>query len=234
MIKTPHISAEEGSFAKTVLMPGDPLRSKFIAETFLENPVLVNNVRGMQSYTGTYKGKKVSVMASGMGIPTMAIFSYELFKYFGVENIIRVGTAGSIVEDLKIKDVFVADKAITNSNYPENMGFTEDIVCSDKLLKSCKNCAKELNMDLKVGTAVTSDLFYGQERFLDSFIENGGKVIEMETAALYINAKILNKNALAIYTVSDEILTNNHSSSEERQTNFTNMMKLALEVAIND
>ena len=124
MIKTPHINAEEGAFAKTVLMPGDPLRSKFIAETFLENPVLINNVRGMQAYTGTYKGKKVSVMASGMGMPTIAIFSHELFSTFGVENIIRVGTAGSIVEDLKVKDVFVANNAITNSNFPENMGFT--------------------------------------------------------------------------------------------------------------
>lgn len=234
MIKTPHINAEEGAFAKTVLMPGDPLRSKFIAETFLENPVLINNVRGMQAYTGTYKGKKVSVMASGMGMPTIAIFSHELFSTFGVENIIRVGTAGSIVEDLKVKDVFVANNAITNSNFPENMGFTGDITPSDKLLNLCKNCAKDLNINLKEGTAVSSDIFYGQDSFLQSFIDKGGKVIEMETVALYINAKLLNKNALAIYTVSDEILTGINCSSEERQTSFTEMMKLALEVAIND
>ena len=170
MIKTPHINAEEGAFAKTVLMPGDPLRSKFIAETFLENPVLINNVRGMQAYTGTYKGKKVSVMASGMGMPTMSIFSYELFHDFGVDNIIRVGTAGSIVNDLKIKDVFVADNAITNSNYPENMGFNEPIVPSDKLLQLSRKCAQELNINLKEGTAVSSDLFYGQDKFLHLYI----------------------------------------------------------------
>ena len=234
LIKTTHITAEEGAFAKTVLMPGDPLRSKFIAETFLENPVLVNNVRGMQAYTGTYKGKKVSVMASGMGMPSMAIFCYELFNSFGVDNIIRVGTAGSLTERLKVKDVFVATDAITNSNYVENMGFTGDVVPSQELLEKCRVAAKDLGIDLKEGRAVTADLFYGQDKHMKTFIEQGGEVIEMETAALYVNAKMLNKKALSIYTVSDEILTGIATSSEERQKTFTEMMKLALEVAIND
>ena len=161
-IPTPHITAKEGDFARTVLMPGDPLRSKFIAETYLENPVLVNNTRGVQGYTGTYKGKRVSVMASGMGIPSIGIYSYELFNFYGVENIIRVGTAGGLAETVKVRDVVLGMTSYTNSNFGRQFGFDGNVApcCSFKLLESAVAAARKMGIEPNVGALYSSDTFY--------------------------------------------------------------------------
>lgn len=230
---TPHIGALPGDFAKTVLMPGDPLRAKFIAENFLENPRLVNNVRGIQGYTGTYKGVPISVMASGMGMPSIGIYSYELFSAYGVENIIRVGSAGSMQNDIKVRDIVIGMGACTNSNYATQYGLNGTFapIASYKLLSAAVSKAKEMGITYHVGNLLSSDTFYSDDTSSD-WGKMGVMAIEMEAAALYMNASRLNKNALAICTVSDHILTGEATSSEERQNSFTQMMSLALETAI--
>lgn len=231
---TPHINATPDDFAKTVLMPGDPLRAKFIAENFLTDPRLVNTVRGINGYTGTYKGVSVSVMASGMGMPSMGIYSYELFNFFGVENIIRIGSAGAINSDIKVRDIVIGMGACTNSNYASqyNLHGTYAPICSYNLLKVCADTASELGFDVKVGNLYSSDTFYDDSSSTAEWGKLGVMAVEMEAAALYMNAARSGKNALAICTVSDHILTGEATTAEERQNTFTDMMKLALETAI--
>ena len=233
-IPTPHISAKLGDFAKTVLMPGDPLRAKFVAETYLENPVLVNPVRGINGYTGTYKGKKVSVMASGMGMPSIGIYSYELFNYYDVDNIIRIGTAGSMHPDLKIRDVAFAMGACTNSNYGDQFELpgTYAPICSFELLKKAVETAEAMgNVNYKVGNFLSSDTFYDDSMGTMKWSKMGVLCVEMEAAALYMKAARAGKNALAICTISDSIVSGEATTAEERQTSFNNMMKIALEIA---
>ena len=231
---TPHINSTPNDFAKTVLMPGDPLRAKFIAENFLDDARLVNDVRGINGYTGSYKGVPVSVMASGMGMPSIGIYSYELFNFFGVENIIRIGSAGSINNDIKLRDIVVGMGACTNSNFASqyNLNGTFAPVCSYDLLKTCAETADELNLDIKVGNLYSSDTFYDDSLSTASWGKMGVMAVEMEAAALYMNAARCGKNALAICTISDHVLTGESTNAEERQTSFTDMMKLALEIAI--
>lgn len=223
-------------FAKTVLMPGDPLRSKFIAETFLENPVLVNNVRGAQGYTGYYKGRKVSVMASGMGIPSMCIYAYELFEFFDVENIIRIGTAGSLNEELGLKDVVAGIAANTDSNIVNQFGTKGSVapVCSHELLNCAVSTAQELGIKMKVGNFYSTDLFYNPDKEANNKWADAGSVaVEMESAGLYISAMRCKKRALAICTVSDLCLVPGcpGCTVEEREESFVDMVKIALEVA---
>lgn len=235
-VKTPHIELKEGaSFAKTVLMPGDPLRSKFIAENFLENPELINNVRGIQGYTGTYKGHKVSVMASGMGMPSIGIYSYELYSFFGVENIIRVGSAGGLSDKVKLRDIVAGLGANTNSNFGAQFGVTGTIAptCSYELLSAAVESAKEMGIDMKVGNLYSSDTFYDADHECNrKWAAAGSLAVEMEAAGLYLNAMRTGKNALAICTISDLPFTGEGCTAEERQTTFTDMMKIALETAI--
>ena len=234
-VPTPHIAAKVGDFAKTVLMPGDPLRSQFIAETYLEDRRLVNNVRGVQGYTGTYKGVPVSVMASGMGMPSIGIYSYELFNFYGVENILRVGSAGAISEKLKVRDIVLGEGACTNSAYGAQFGFRGSFapIADFSLLRSAASVAEEMGPRYEVGNLLSSDTFYDDDGAASSFwMKLGVLAIEMEAAALYYNAARAGKKALAICTISDHILTGEETTSEERQTSFRQMMELALEVAV--
>ena len=232
-VPTPHITAKEGDFARTVLMPGDPLRSRFIAETYLDNPVLVNNTRGVQGYTGTYKGKRVSVMASGMGIPSIGIYSYELFSFYGVENIIRVGTAGGIADTVHIRDVAFGMSAYTNSNFGRQYGFDGNVApcCSFKLLDAAVRAARGMGIEPNVGAIYSSDIFYDESGSAKVMKKLGVLATEMEAAGLYLNAARLGKNALAICTISDHLFTGESLSAEERKTTFTQMMEIALEIA---
>ncbi|MBQ8655169.1 MAG: purine-nucleoside phosphorylase [Clostridia bacterium] len=232
-IPTAHITAKEGDFAPTVLMPGDPLRSRFIAENFLENPVLVNNVRGVQGYTGLYKGKRVSVMASGMGMPSIGIYSYELFNFYGVENIIRVGTAGMLNQKLKVRDIVVGMSAYTNSNFGAQYGFNGNVApcCSWELLKKAMEAGERLGQVPIPGALYSSDIFYDESQAGVALQKLGVLAVEMEAAALYLNAARAGKNALAICTISDNPFTGEELSAEERQNNFTKMMEIALEIA---
>ena len=233
-IPTPHIAAKEGDFAKTVLMPGDPLRAKFIAETFLTDAVLVNNVRGVNGYTGYYNGKRVSVMASGMGIPSMGIYSYELFNFYDIDNIIRIGTAGSIHPDLKIRNVVLAMGACTDSNYGaqyELPGTFAPIASFELLRKAVKVIEEMGNIGYKVGNVVSSDVFYSDRQTTAAWQKMGALAIEMESAALYMNAARAGKNALTICTISDSLVTGEVTTAEERKTSFDDMMKIALEIA---
>jgi len=232
---TPHINAKPEDFGKTVLMPGDPLRSKFIAENFLENPVLVNNVRGVQGYTGTYKGTKVSVMASGMGMPSIGIYSYELFNFFGVENILRVGSTGSLNKDVKIRDIIFGMGASTNSNFARQFQIpgTYAPIADYKLLSTAIKAADELKATYHVGNILSSDTFYdAQSDANEKWQKMGILGIEMEAAALYMNAAYAGKRALAILTVSDSIVTGEATTAEERQNSFTQMMQVALDTAV--
>ena len=232
-IPTPHITAREGDFARTVLMPGDPLRSKFIAETYLENPVLVNNTRGVQGYTGLYKGKRVSVMASGMGVPSIGIYSYELYNFYGVENIIRVGTAGGLAETVKVRDVVLGMTSYTNSNFGRQFGFDGNVApcCSFKLLEDAVAAARRMGIEPSVGALYSSDTFYDESGASMKLAKLGVLAVEMESAALYLNAARAGKNALAICTISDHIVTGESLPAEDRQTTFTQMMEIALEIA---
>ncbi len=233
-IPTPHISANKDAFSKTVLMPGDPLRSKFIAETYLESPVLVNNVRGIQGYTGTYKGKRVSVMASGMGMPSMGIYSYELYNYYDVQNIIRIGSAGAIHPDLKLRDIVIGLGACTNSNYSAQYQLpgTFAPIASFELVLKAYEAAKRMDIDIKIGNIYSSDVFYDDAMSLARWQKMNVLIVEMEAAALYMNAARAGKNALCICTVSDCPLTGgDECTAEERQISFTQMMEIALETA---
>ncbi len=229
---TPHNSAAKGEIAKTVLMPGDPLRAKYIAETYLEDAGLVNEVRGMYAYTGRYKGKEVSVMASGMGMPSMGIYSYELFSEYDVDNIIRIGTAGAISEKLKIRDVVLAIASCTRSTYADQFGLpcTPAAAASYELLRRADDCARELGINVHVGTLLCTDTFYDESGTLAEWRKMGVLATEMESAALYYNAARLGKKAICICTISDCPLTGESASAQERQKTFDDMIKLAIEM----
>ena len=233
---TPHINASPEDFAQTVLMPGDPMRSEFIAKNMLKCAVLVNNVRGINGYTGTYKGKRVSVMASGMGMPSIGIYSYELFNFFDVENIIRIGTAGALDEKLQLRDVVLAIGASTNSSYASqfNLGGSFSATASYPLLNRAHDIAMEKNLRCTVGNVLSSDTFYCADATSnEKWAQMGIKCIEMESAALYMNAARANKNALAILTISDNIITGAQTTALQRQSSFTDMVEIALETAIS-
>lgn len=238
---TPHINAVPEDFAKTVLMPGDPLRSKYIAENFLTEAKLINNVRGVQGYTGTYKGERVTVMASGMGMPSIGIYSYELYQFFGVENIMRIGSAGAIKEEIRVRDIVMGMGACTNSHFADqyHLPGTFAPIASYKMLKTCAEIADGMGVRYHVGNILSSDTFYNDEenvfegfRSTPSWSKMGVMAVEMEAAALYMNAARCGKNALAICTISDHLLTGECTTAEERQNSFTQMMELALETAI--
>ena len=232
---TPHINATPEDFGKTVLMPGDPLRSKFIAENFLENAKLVNNVRGVQGYTGEYGGVKVSVMASGMGMPSIGIYSYELFNFFGVENIIRIGSAGAMQENIKVRDIVIGQGACTNSNFVSQFGLSGAFapIADYKLLNAAVANCERLGARYHVGNILSSDTFYSDDNAATpAWMKMGVMAVEMEAAALYMNAARAGKRALAICTISDHILTGELTTAEERQNSFTEMMKVALETAV--
>ena len=238
---TPHISAKPGDFGKTVLMPGDPLRAKFIAETFLENPVLVNNVRGVQGHTGTYKGVKVSVMASGMGMPAIGISSHELYNGYGVENIIRVGSAGAIQENIDLYDLVLAQGACTDSNWAAQFHLpgTFAPIADFQLLSEAVKAAENIGATYHVGNVNSSDVFYGDHVGVPEGLGSvyglkkmGVMALEMEAAALYMNAARYGKRALCICTISDHVLKGTETTSQERQTAFTTMMRVALDVAV--
>ncbi|HRX14361.1 MAG TPA: purine-nucleoside phosphorylase [Eubacteriales bacterium] len=232
-IPTPHNKALEGDFAKTVLMPGDPLRAKYIAETYLSDYVLVNNVRGIQGYTGNYKGKRVSVMASGMGMPSIGIYSYELFNYYGVENIIRVGSAGGMNKDLKVRDIVIAQGACTNGNFAHqyNLPGTYAAISSYELLRKAADIAEKMKLRYKVGNLLSSDTFYDDGMRTMDWAKMGVLAVEMESAALFMTASRADKKALTICTISDSLVTGEALSAEERQSSFNDMMLLALEIA---
>ncbi|MBO5315308.1 MAG: purine-nucleoside phosphorylase [Clostridia bacterium] len=231
---TPHIKAAPGDFAKTVLMPGDPKRAEFIAKNFLENAVLVNDVRGIKGFTGEYKGKQVSVMASGMGMPSIGIYSYELFNFFGVENIIRVGSSGSLQESVKVRDIIIGMGASTPSSYGEQFGLTGSFapIASWELLSSAVEESKRLGARYHVGNLLSSDVFYNADPdFNKKWAQMGILGVEMEAAALYMNAARAGKGALAICTVSDEIFTGIATTADERESSFAEMIEIALNVA---
>lgn len=231
---TPHNNAKIGDIAETVLMPGDPLRAKFIAENYLENAVCYNEVRGMFGFTGTYKGTRISVQGSGMGMPSMAIYSHELYNIYGVENIIRIGTAGAIAESVNLRDIVIAMSASTNSNYASqyNLPGTYAPTASWKLLSSAVDVAEKNGCSYHVGNIFSSDTFYDDADSLAQWQKMGVLAIEMETAALYMTSARAGKNALCILTVSDCPLHNLSTTPEERQTSFRTMMEIALDTAI--
>lgn len=236
-IPTPHISAEsKDAFGKTVLMPGDPLRAKFIAENFLTDPVLVNNVRGVQGYTGTWKGVKVSVMASGMGMPAIGIYTWELFNFYDVDNIIRVGSAGAFADDLNVMDIVAGQAACTNSHYVESFGLDGHFapIADFELLSAAVEAGKENGVKLHVGNILSSDNFYyaeGQARN-DEWKRMGVLATEMEAAALYCNAAYAHKRGLCLCTISDHLYKKEYLSSEARQTSFKQMITVALDAAV--
>lgn len=234
-MSTPHNAAEKGAFARTVLMPGDPLRAKFIAETFLENPLLVTSVRNIYGYTGTYHGKKVSVMASGMGMPSIGIYSYELFTQYDVENIIRIGSAGGYTADLKLFDTVLSTGAYSESSYARTFcGYEGDIdYPSEEFNNSLRASAAKLNIPLKEGIIHSSDVFYRTSKdYLKTVVEEKKCVAcEMESFALFANAKQLGKNAACLVTISDSFVTPEITTPEQREKSFTDMMKIALETA---
>ena len=232
---TPHINVlDDIGFGKTVLMPGDPLRAKFIAETFLEDPQLVNNVRGVQGYTGTYKGVRVSVMASGMGMPSIGIYAHELYTQYGVENIMRIGSAGAISEKLKLRDVVAAQGACTNSNFSHQYELPGPFapIADYTLLETAVGVAREMGIEMPVGNLLSSDVFYDASGSTMKWAKMGVLAVEMEAAALYMTAAYHGKRALAICSISDSLVTGEELSPEDRQTTFTNMMKIALETAV--
>ncbi len=232
---TPHINAAPGDFGRTVLTPGDPLRAKFIAENFIEGARLVNNVRGVQGYTGTYKGTKVSVMASGMGIPSIGIYSYELFNFFGVENIIRIGSAGAMQENIRVRDIVIGQGACTNSAFVSQYGLSGNFapIADYKLMSAAVSSCEALGARYHVGNILSSDTFYSDDKgATPAWMKMGVMAVEMEAAGLYMNAARAGKRALAICTVSDHLLTGEVTTAEERQTSFTDMMKVALETAL--
>lgn len=230
---TPHISAKPGDFAKTVLMPGDPLRARVIAERYLKNAVCVNEVRGMLAYTGEYNGKRVSVMGSGMGIPSIGIYSYELFSFYGVESIIRVGSAGGIAEDVKLYDIVLAVGACTNSNFGNQYRLpgTFAPIAGFDLVRRALAASEKLGVPLKCGNVLSSDAFYDDALSLGDWRKMGVLAVEMEAAGLYMNAARCGKKALALCTVSDLPFTGEATTSEQRENSFNTMMELGLETA---
>lgn len=238
-MSTPHNEAQKGQIAKCVLMPGDPLRAKYVAEHFLENPVLVNTVRNAYAYTGTYRGKSVSVMASGMGMPSIGIYSYELYQFYGVECIIRIGSAGAYDENLKLYDLVLADSAYSRSSYAlcQSGDASELQYPNTSLNARILLAAKELEIPIKTGRIHSSDVFYYEENqpgFTYYRQEKDCLCVEMESFALFHNAKVLRKKAACVLTISDSLVTHEETTAEERQNAFTNMMKVALEAAISN
>ena len=234
-MSTPHNSAALGDFAKTVLMPGDPLRAKFIAENFLTDARLVNNVRGINGYTGTYQGVPVSVMASGMGIPSIGIYSYELYTQYGVENIMRIGSAGAMSEDVHVRDIVIGMGACTNSNFGDQykLSGTFAPIASYTMMRTAIESAEAVGARYHVGNILSSDTFYSDdEGAIAGWMKMGVLAVEMEAAGLYMTAARLKKNALAICTISDSLITGEALPPLERQNTFTQMMELALETAI--
>ena len=234
-MSTPHIEAKMGDFAKTVLMPGDPKRAKFIADNFLCDARLVNDVRGVQGYTGIYKGKEVSVMASGMGMPSIGIYSYELYNFYDVESIIRIGSCGGMNKNVHIRDIVLGQGACTNSSFENQYGIkgTFAPVCDFSLLNTAYDIATDMKLKTHVGNLYSTDAFYDDdEKTLQNWSRLGILAVEMEAAALYMTALRFSKKALAICTVSDHLMTGESTTSLERQDTFTDMMTLALEVAL--
>ena len=234
---TPHNEAKNGDIAKTVLMPGDPLRAKFIAETYLENVNCFNTVRNMYGFTGTYKGKMVSVMGSGMGMPSIGIYSYELYNEYDVDTIIRIGSAGSYCDKLRVFDVMLADSAYSESSFAKVQGGYEDDITypTESLNMDIMNIAKELGKTIKIGRVHSSDVFYRQDKlpyYKDLYENKQCLCVEMESFALFHNARILGKNAACLLTISDSFVSNEITTSKQRQQSFTEMMEIALETAI--
>ena len=227
---TPHNEAKKEDLAKTVIMPGDPLRAKFIAETYLKDYKLVNSVRNILAYTGYYNGKKVSVMASGMGMPSIGIYSYELYKFYDVENIIRVGSCGAYTDKLNLYDLILVTESYSDSSYAlVQNGFKENVITSsEELNNQIIKTASENNINLNVGRIYSSDVFYGERDILDLYNNKKCLGVEMESFALFHNAKILNKKSTCLLTVSDNLITKEETTSLERQNSFTKMIELAL------
>ncbi|NLK28513.1 MAG: purine-nucleoside phosphorylase [Clostridiales bacterium] len=233
-IPTPHNAAKAGEIAKTVLMPGDPLRAKFVAETYLQDVVCFNQVRNMLGYTGTYKGKRISVMGGGMGMPSIGIYSYELYHYYDVDNIIRIGSAGGISDNVKLRDVVIGMGASTNSNYAAQYKLpgTFAPIADFDLLRKAVQTAERLNIKTVVGNILSSDTFYSDDKDAnDLWRKMNILAVEMEAAALYMNAARAGKKALCILTISDHIYTGEALSAEDRQLTFRDMMEIALEIA---
>lgn len=233
-IPTPHIAAKEGEIAKTVLLPGDPLRAKYIADNFLTNVTCFNTVRNMLGFTGEYEGKKISVMGSGMGMPSIGIYSYELFNFYDVDRIIRIGSAGGISDKVKLRDLVIGMGASTNSNYGAQFGLpgTFAPIADFELLQKAVNVATANGIHAEVGNILSSDVFYHPDpTFNDSWKRMGILCVEMEAAALYMNAAYAGKQALCMFTISDHLYTGEALPAEERQTSFRDMMKVALELA---
>ncbi len=231
---TVHIQAKKGEIAETILLPGDPLRAKFIAENFLDDAYCYNTIRGMYGFTGTYKGKRISVQGTGMGMPSMGIYSYELITEYGVKNLIRVGSCGSYQEDVHVRDIILAMGASTNSRYAHQYDLPGSYAptASFELLLKAKQKADEMNLPVKIGNVLSSDVFYDADKDAwKKWARMGILAVEMEAAALYMNAARLNANALAILTVSDSLVTNEETTAEEREKTFTDMIKIALELA---
>lgn len=229
---TPHNEAKENEIAKTVLMPGDPLRAKFIAETYLDNYKLVNDVRGMYAYTGTYKGKDITVMASGMGMPSIGIYSYELYKFYNVDNIIRIGSAGAYTADLNLYDLVLVNNCYSESSFAKTQnGYEGNIIESSSYLNFyIKETAEEMNKHITIGNIHSTDIFYYEiDNFRETYNQYGSLAREMESFALFHNAKVLNKKAACILTISNNLVTNAETTIDERQNSFTSMIELALE-----
>ena len=229
---TPHNAAVEGQIAKTVLMPGDPLRAKLLADTYLENVEQFNTVRNMFGYTGTYKGQPVSVMGSGMGMPSIGIYSYELFNFYGVDNILRIGSAGGLSTEVKLRDIVIGMSSSTDSNYPSQYGMPGTIAPTADfgLLSKAVAGAEKLGYPVRVGNILASDVFYTVDNSLTKWASMDVLAVEMESAALYLNAMYAHKHALTLLTISDLPLTGEALTAEERQTSFTQMMEVALSV----
>ena len=230
---TAHIAAQYDEIAQTVIMCGDPLRAKFIAEKYLDNPVLYNEVRGMLGFTGFYKGKRVSVQGHGMGIPSIGIYSYELFNFYDVDKIIRVGTAGALSEDMQIGDMLFAQAACTDSDYGHQYGFPARFapIADFGMLEDAVRVAREKGYPFQVGNIYSADVFYDESNRQMKWGKFGVKAVEMESSGLYINAAAAGKKALTICTISDQLVHRKYASTEERRSSFTNMMNVALEIA---
>ena len=230
---TPHISANKGDIAETILLPGDPLRAKFIAENFLENVKQYNSVRNMFGFTGTYKGKRVSVQGTGMGMPSCSIYSYELIHFYDCKNLIRIGTAGALVDKLHIGDLVIGMGACTDSNYASQYELpgTYAPIASYDLLRRAVNKADEMKINYHVGNILSSDVFYGANNATPKWAKIGVLAVEMEAAALYMNAAYAGVNALCIVTISDSLITGEATTPEQREKTFTNMMEVALSLA---
>ena len=233
MMATPHNQANKGDIAKTVLMPGDPLRAKYLAQTYLEDVTQFNATRNMLGYTGTYKGKRVSIMGSGMGMPSIGIYSYELYNFYDVDNIIRIGSCGAFKEDIHLRDIVIVQGACTDSNYAHQYELpgTFSAISDFGLLEKAVTLAKERQLPYHVGNILSSDLFYHADNKADKWIKMGCLATEMESYALFCNAAYAGKKALTLLTVSDSLVTKEETTAQEREKTFTAMMEIALEIA---